>query len=97
LKWLEKKTDKGILKYRMPNIHEGYSFLSLVERIETAQDLWRIKGKFIESMSSLIDFKSIGYSSYDDFLSDKENNSEACADICDEVFNDVTSIVKKKI
>lgn len=80
----------------MPNIHEGYYFLSLVERIETAQDLWRIKGKFIESMSSLIDYKSIGYSNYDEFLSDKENNSEACTDICDEVFNDVTSIVKKK-
>lgn len=96
MKWQEKKTDKGVLKYRMPNIHEGYSFLSLVERIETAQDLWKVKAKFIESMSSLIDYKSIGYSSYEDFLFDKENNAEICSEICDEVFNDVTSIIKKK-
>lgn len=96
MKWLEKNTGKGILKYRMPNIQEGYHFLSLVERIETAQDLWKVKGKFLESMSSLVDYKSIGYSSYSDFLSDKENNVDVCSEICDEVFNDVTSLVKKK-
>jgi hypothetical protein len=33
MKWLEKKTDKGVLKYRMPNIVEGYEFLSLIEEI----------------------------------------------------------------
>jgi hypothetical protein len=96
MKWLEKKTEKGILKYRMPNIQEGYSFLSLVERIESAQDLWKVKSKFLESMAGLIDFKSAGYATYFDFLEDKENNSELCSEICDEVFNDVTSLVKKK-
>jgi len=96
MKWLEKKTDKGVLKYRMPNIQEGYSFLSLVDKVETAQDLWKIKSKFLNIMSDLIDFKSLNYSSYEDFLNDKSNNSEACADISDEVFVDVTSIIKKK-
>jgi hypothetical protein len=96
MNWLEKKTDKGVLKYRMPNIQEGYSFLSLVDKVETAQDLWKIKSKFLNIMGDLIDFKSLNYSNYDDFLNDKSNNSEACAEISDEVFVDVTSIIKKK-
>jgi hypothetical protein len=47
-------------------------------------------------MGDLIDFKSLGYASYEDFLNDKDNNSEACADISEEVFVDVTSLIKKK-
>jgi hypothetical protein len=80
----------------MPNIQEGYSFLSLVEKVENAQDLWKIKSKFLNIMGDLIDFKSLGYASYEDFLNDKDNNSEACADISEEVFVDVTSLIKKK-
>jgi hypothetical protein len=92
----EIKTPKGVLKYRLPNIQEGYHYLSMVDKISTSQDHWKIKGRFIADMHSLVEWKELGYKTYDEFLNDKENNAEACSDIADDILSDVISLVKKK-
>jgi hypothetical protein len=97
LVWLEKKTDKGVLKYRMPNIIEGYEFLSMVETIKNGADLFRVKGKFISKMSPLIDYSSCGYSSWEDLINDKQVMFHPLSDIAQELFDDVTAVLVKKI
>lgn len=96
MKWLEKETSKGVLKYRMPNIEEGYYFLAAIEKMGTAQDIWKAKGKFISLMSEMISYKDIGYDSYQDFLHDRENNGQIMADMVSEVFDTITSELGKK-
>jgi len=92
----EKNTPKGILKYRMPNVIEGFEFLSMIETIKTGGDLFRIKGKFINKMDSLIDYKSCGYQSWEELISDKENMFHPLSEIAQEIFDDVTGVLVKK-
>ena len=96
MKYSEKKTEKGVLKYRMPNIEEGYYFLSAIEKMGNAQDVWKAKGKFISMMAEMLDYKEIGYESYDDFLHDRDNNGEAVSEIVTEVFEVITRDLAKK-
>lgn len=97
-KWKEKTTPKGVLKYRMPNIAEGYFYLSAITsiKINTMGDAFTIKGTFIPQMKELIDFSGLGYESYDDFLEDLENNFIPTKEIADEIFIAVTSVLGKK-
>lgn len=95
-KWLEKKTEKGVLKYRYPSIVEGFEFLSCVERITSLQDAYKVKGNFVSKMQNMIDFASIGYESWEDFLDDRDNNFSAVAEIADEVFIEVMKALRKK-
>jgi hypothetical protein len=94
--WKEKKTEKGVLKYRHPNIVEGYDFLAAIDKIQTLQDAFKVKGNFISKMQSMIDYNSIGYASWEDFLDDRENNLVAMAEIADEVFVEITKTLGKK-
>lgn len=96
MKWLEKETPKGVIKYRMPNIEEGYYFLAAIERMGSAQDVFKVKGKFVSMMSEMINYKDAGFESYDDFLSDRENNAQPMADIVAEVFDTITRELGKK-
>lgn len=97
MKWLEKNTVKGNLKYRMPNIVEGYEFLSMVETIKNGADLFKVKGKFISKMAPLIDYSSCGYSSWDEVINDKEVMFHPLSEIAQELFDDVTAVLVKKI
>lgn len=96
MKWLEKNTDKGVLKYRMPDIEEGFYFLSSIEKISNAQDVFKIKGAFISLMKDMVQFKELGYDTYKEFLSDRENNAQAMSDIVKEVFDVITRELGKK-
>lgn len=95
-KWKEIETPKGILKYRMPDISEGFDFLSSISKLETAQDVFKMKGTFASKMGSMIDYGSLDYESYADFLSDLDNNYVAFAKIADEVFIEITKALGKK-
>jgi hypothetical protein len=92
----EKKTAKGILKYRMPNIAEGYYYLSLCDQVKTGADVMRIRGKFISNMKDLLDFSSLGYSSYDEVLSDKDSMYVALSEIAEEIYQDIMDCLAKK-
>lgn len=92
----EKQTLKGVLKYRMPNVIEGFDFLSMVEGIKNGADLFRVKGKFISKMDSLIDYSACGYGSWDELLNDKEAMFHPLSEIAQEIFDDVTAVLVKK-
>lgn len=96
IKWKEIETPGGILKYRLPDIAEGFDFLAVIERISCAQDVFKIKGNFSRMMGPMIDYNGLGYASYDEFLRDRENNTAAMAAIADEFFIEITRALGKK-
>lgn len=94
--WLEKQTSKGVLKYRMPNISEGYHFLSMSEDIGTARGILALTGKIIETMGNLVNTSSVGYDSYTEMLNDKENMWKPLTEISNEIINDINGVLIKK-
>lgn len=93
---LQKQTKKGVLKYRHPDIQEGYEFLAAIDKSENGQDVFRIKGKYIGMLCEMIEWSELGYSSYKEFLADRENNAMAVTEIVNEIFNEITGIFGKK-
>jgi hypothetical protein len=96
MKWLEKETTKGVLKYRMPNVAEGFYFLSLAENTDTAEGILVTKGKIIASLKDMVDFRSLGYETFIDMLDDKENNFKALDKIAGEILYDLNEVLAKK-
>jgi RecJ-like exonuclease len=94
---VEIKTNKGVLKYRLPDISEGYDYLSLVDVINTSSDVFIIKSKIIKKMGELLEFKELGYETYQDVLNDKENMREALSEISKNIFDDIIELLGKKI
>lgn len=90
------ETPKGVLKYRLPNIPEGFVFLSLIDKITNYKDALIMKGKFAEHMDKVIDWAGLGYPTYTDFLKDKENNYKAVSKIADEIYVDLGDTLGKK-
>ena len=94
---MEKQTDKGVLKYRMPNILESYDILECSGITEGKPSQLKMKRNIIASMGYLIDFSEIKeVSSYDDLLNDTENMIVPLGEIADEVIVKAFSAFKKK-
>lgn len=89
-------TDKGVLKYRLPDIAEGYEFLSYVDSIKTSSEVFIIKGRIIRNMGHLLDFSALGHEKYQEVLSDKSMR-DALSEISKEVFDDIIELLGKKI
>ena len=96
MKWLEKKTEKGVLKYRMPNIVEGYEFLSMIEAVNGSSGFFKAKARFIENLYPLLDYKHLGYADYSEVLDDKSTMLHPLSEISQEVFDDITGALAKK-
>lgn len=93
----EIQTEKGILKYRMPNILESYDILESSGVTEGKPSQIKMKRNIVASMGHLIDFSGIeGATSYDDLLADTENMFIPLGDIADEVIVKAFSAFKKK-
>lgn len=97
MKWKEKITEKGALKYRMPNIPEGYEFLALIESVNGSSGYFKAKAKFISNLESLLDFSSLDYKNFDELLEDKDTMFKPLSEIAQEVFDDITGALAKKI
>ena len=52
---LEKQTDKGVLKYRMPDILEVYDLLE-ISSLADKGNLLKTKKKIIKEMGPMLDF-----------------------------------------
>ena len=91
------ETPKGALKYRLPDISEGYEFLCYVDSVKTASDVFRVKSKIIKNMEPMVEFKSLGYENYQDVLNDKENMRDALSEISKAIFDDILELLTKKI
>jgi len=93
-----KETDKGVLKYRMPNILEIYDILDssgIYDKEKKSQ--LRIKGNVLKSMGFLIDFSGIeGVESYEQLLEDADCMMVPLASIADEVMLKTFDVFKKK-
>lgn len=94
---MEVSTNKGALKYRLPNIAEGYEYLSLVDTVQTPSDVFRIKSKIIAKMGDLVSYKELGYSDYQEVLNDKENMREPLSEVSKAIFDDIMELLTKKI
>lgn len=90
-------TPRGVLKYRLPDISEGYTFLSYVDSIKNAAEVFVIKGRIIKNMGSLLAYSELGYASYDEVLNDKENMRDALSEISKEIFDDIIELLGKKV
>ncbi len=96
MKWFEKNTEKGVLKYRMPNVVEGYEFLSMIEAVNDASGFFKAKAKFIANLGPLLDFSACGYQNYSELLNDKKVMMHPLSEISQEVFDDITEALQKK-
>lgn len=90
-------TPKGDLKYRLPDISEGYDYLCYVDTLQKSSDIFRIKAKIIRNMGELIEFKELGYDNYQEVLDDKENMRDALSEISKAVFDDICELLGKKV
>jgi hypothetical protein len=92
-----KETEKGILRYRMPNILESYDILECSGITEGKPSQLKMKRNIIASMGYLLDFSEIEeFKSYDDLLNDTECMIVPLGEIADEVIVKAFSAFKKK-
>lgn len=94
---LEKKTEKGILKYRMPNILEAYDILEVSGISAGETSALKMKRNIIASMHNLLDFSLIeGVSSYEELLNDLDVMLIPLGEIADEIIFKSFEVFKKK-
>ena len=93
---LFKQTDKGVLKYRMPDIAEGHMYLAMFDKINTNADVLRIMSGIMKNMVELIQYQELGYVTYQEVLTDKENMTAAISEIAKEIYDDILGMLIKK-
>ena len=94
---LEKQTDKGVLRYRMPDILEVYDLLD-VSSLADKGNLLKTKKKIIKEMGPMLDWSGIeGVSSYDDLIKDFDTFALVTSEIADEILVKIVSVFRKKI
>lgn len=97
MQYKEIKTEKGVLKYRMPNILESYDILECSGVTEGKPSQLKMKRNIIASMGHLLDFSAIEeFKSYEDVLNDTENMIVPLGEIADLVIIKAFSAFKKK-
>lgn len=92
----EIQTSKGVLKYRMPNILEAYDILEASGITTGSSSTIMLKRNIIASMGVLLDFKELGFSSYEELLNDTDEMLESISTIADEVILKTFDAFKKK-
>ena len=91
-------TDKGILKYRMPNILEAYDLLEASGISNGEVSTLKLKRNIIKEMKYLIDFSGTeGVETYDQLLEDIETMITPLSIVADEVILKSFAVFKKKI
>lgn len=94
---LEKQTDKGVLKYRMPDILEVYDLLE-ISSLADKGNLLKTKKKIIKEMGPMLDFSGLeGINSYEDILKDFDTFALVTSEIADEILVKIVSVFRKKI
>lgn len=92
----EIQTSRGVLKYRMPNILEAYDILEASGITTGSSSTIMLKRNIIASMGVLLDFKELGFSSYEELLNDTDEMLESVSTIADEVILKTFDAFKKK-
>jgi hypothetical protein len=92
---MEKQTEKGVLKYRMPNIVEIYDLLDKSGITSGESSSLKLKKNIIEAMGSMVEFSPM-YATYGDLLKDTDNMIFAISEIADEILEKSFNAFKKK-
>jgi len=93
----EKQTDKGILKYRMPNVLEVFDLLDQSGVSQGLTDTLKIKRNILANISNLIDLSGLeGVNSYEDLLNDIDSFTAPLSQIADELIEKLFDVFKKK-
>ena len=94
---MEKQTEKGVLKYRMPNVLEVYDLLDVSGVNNGVVDTLKIKRNVIQNMSAMIDFSEIkDADSYEAVLNMTDEMILPLSDIADEIIGKIFEVFKKK-
>ena len=93
----EIKTEKGILKYRMPNILEAYDLLDASGITSGETSNLKLKKNIISFMGGYIDFSGIeGITKYEELFEDVENMMQPLSEIADLMVAKCFTVFKKK-
>lgn len=96
-KWIEKITEKGVLKYRMPNILEAYDILDASGVSSGAKTAVSLKKNVILAMECIVDYSGIeGVTKYSDLFDMVEEMITPLSEIADEVIIKTFEAFKKK-
>lgn len=94
---LTKETEKGVLKYRMPNILEAFDLLEASGLVDGETRPLRLKRNIIENMEKFIDFSEVkDVSTYSELLEDVEFMVMPLGTIADEIILKTFEVFKKK-
>lgn len=95
--WLEKQTDKGVLKYRMPNALEIYDILEDSGFTSGIKSPLKLKRNVVSLLDKYIDFSGIeGANSFEEILNMTESMIIPLGEIADEIMNKSFMAFKKK-
>lgn len=93
----EKQTERGVLKYRMPNILELYDLLDASGVNGGMSEILKVKRNVIAHMGKLIDYSEIeGASSYEELLNMLDVMILPLSEIADELIAKILDVSKKK-
>jgi hypothetical protein len=93
----EIETNKGILKYRMPNVSECFDILDCMPIKEgEGFSMLKLKKNIIEACGHLVDHESVGYGSRSEMFSDAENMALPLSKLADEFYQVAIKAFEKK-
>jgi hypothetical protein len=96
----EIKTNKGVLKYRMPNSYELSDVLQIIMSIKKSQDdrkaLRDAERDIMEVSVEMIDESSVGYGSKQEMINDVENMFIPIKQVASEITNFALGLYDKK-
>jgi hypothetical protein len=93
----EKKTSKGVLKYRMPTIIESVSLIRLVRGCFELNDTVGAKLILMENIKELFDYSAMdGVKSFEDLNSDSEEFTSILFEVSDDILNKIVGAFSKK-
>ena len=93
----EINTPKGVLKYRLPYVHEILYLLDASDPFNPDKGVLRSKADMIIKLGDLVDLSGIeGKPSFDNYLQDPQNSLLALSEIADDIIKTSMECFVKK-
>lgn len=97
MKWLEKSTNKGVLKYRMPTILETITLVKLMREHFLVEDHIGAKLEIMKNIKDLLDYSSLdNIKSFDELNQYGDEFTSVLYEISDEILVKVVDSFAKK-
>lgn len=97
MKWQEKKTEKGVLKYRMPTIIEAIGLVKLLRDYFSIDDHVGAKLEIMKNVKDLLDYSGLdGIKSFEEINENSDIFTSVLYEISDEILVKVVDSFAKK-